>query len=450
MIKTVSSAGTARLISVHGELRVLAETDGLRQRVELRLLNGKTNCNNWRYENIAEHRKLFADTPILVAYVGKKIGDGHNFEEYIDENGNVSASFMASTAERIVGNFRVEDDVRIEIINGIEWIVGTGYLWKWYAQELVKKLRKQGSDGMSVSIETLVDEMHMDGDIEVFTKYQILGTTILGDDVAPAVASANIRALAAMGTDEVKKITLRVASLNAKNNPQKNNEKKENKKNMKLNDLAEKFTGYTVLAVDQNTVALLSANGVPYLSTAEKDGEEIRDGARIEATATAIFANGETKVEVPVETITEKLISRINELEKDNAAKDEAKATLEGVVKKLQTQETERRKEAVKNAIKTRISENCINIDLSEDDCADLLTDEKIDEYCSMETKDGKFIGEERACGDVDARCMAKIRESAKMKTNKKYAWDDINAKSNSGKDPDDVQALIDEMTNKR
>ena len=42
MIKTVSGAGTARLVSVRGELRVLAETDGLRQRVELRLLNGKT------------------------------------------------------------------------------------------------------------------------------------------------------------------------------------------------------------------------------------------------------------------------------------------------------------------------------------------------------------------------------------------------------------------------
>ena len=41
MIKTVSGAGTARLVSVRGELRVLAETDGLRQRVELRLLNGK-------------------------------------------------------------------------------------------------------------------------------------------------------------------------------------------------------------------------------------------------------------------------------------------------------------------------------------------------------------------------------------------------------------------------
>ena len=66
-----------------------------------------------------------------------------------------------------------------------------------------------------------------------------------------------------------------------------------------------------------------------------------------------------------------------------------------------------------------------------------------------METKDGKFIGEERACGDVDARCMAKIREAAKAKTNKKYAWD-INAENNTEKDSDDVQAMIDEMTNKR
>ena len=79
MIKTVSGAGTARLVSVRGELRVLAETEGLRQRVELTLPNGKTNTNNWRYENIAEHSKLFADTPILVAYVGEKIGDALTF-----------------------------------------------------------------------------------------------------------------------------------------------------------------------------------------------------------------------------------------------------------------------------------------------------------------------------------------------------------------------------------
>ena len=74
---------------------------------------------------------------------------------------------MSATAERIVGWFRDESDIRLETIDNKVWIVGTGYIWKWYAQELVAKLRGQGrgKSEMSVSIETLIDEMHMDGDV---------------------------------------------------------------------------------------------------------------------------------------------------------------------------------------------------------------------------------------------------------------------------------------------
>ena len=51
-----------KTVSISGELRVLSESDGLKQRIELWLLNGETNRNDWRYENLEEHRKLFAET----------------------------------------------------------------------------------------------------------------------------------------------------------------------------------------------------------------------------------------------------------------------------------------------------------------------------------------------------------------------------------------------------
>ena len=114
--KTVSAGG--KMVSATGTLRILSEVDGWRQKVELWLLNSDVNRNNWRYINLEKHKDLFAETPILVAYVGDQIGDGHNFEEVREADGSVTASFMASTAERIVGFFKSAADIRIEEKDG--------------------------------------------------------------------------------------------------------------------------------------------------------------------------------------------------------------------------------------------------------------------------------------------------------------------------------------------
>lgn len=87
--------------------------------VELWLLNDATTENGWRYEKLREHMGKFATTPILIAYVGSKIGDGHNFsEEKNPITGEVSPSFMDATAERIVGFFEKKEDIRIEEKDG--------------------------------------------------------------------------------------------------------------------------------------------------------------------------------------------------------------------------------------------------------------------------------------------------------------------------------------------
>lgn len=450
--KTITAGG--KVNSFIGELKMLAETKDWYQKVELWLLNDITNCNNWRYERLDEHKKLFAGTPILVAYVGNSVGDGHNFEEVRNADGSVTASFMSATAERVVGYFKDDSDIRIEVKDGQKWIVGTGYIWKWYAQELVAKLKKQGIEGMPISIETLVDEMYMEETTEVFTKWQVLGTTILGQNVAPAVADANIRALSAIGSKEVREMTLRVASAQQQQ-AEKENKNPQNKKNqkgvtntMKVKDLENKFPNFTVLAVNGKNVALLSDKGVPYISTAEKNGEEIAVGLTTEIAVNACFGDGEDSVKVSIDLITEKLNAEIiklkTELEKANGEKTTAMNALEA----MQKAEKSRRVNAVKEAIKKRLAEikdSNKDADIAENECDDLMTDEKLEEYAECENKDGAFCGEERACKDVDARCMSKIIEAGKAKNKvqkNQFAWKDI--KNNSASEEEnDLEKLI-------
>ena len=441
----------SKLKSFNGELKILAQQDGLKQKVELWLLNDITNNNDWRYERLEEHRKLFAETPILVAYVRGKVGDGHNFEEINNPDGSVTASFMSSTAERIVGFFKDENDIRIEERDGKKWVVGVGWIWQWYAQELVEKLKRQGLEGMSVSIETLVNEGYMDGTTEVFTKYQILGTTILGDDVKPAVTDANIRALSALGVDEIKKQTLRVASKyeEQKTNPQK--KLKEKKVTMKPKDLKNNFKGFKVLAVEGEKVALLSADkGEAFVSTVVKDNGEIIEGVKNAVNATVVFGEGENEMRIALDAITEEQNAEIAELTAKLKDCQEGKEAVEKSLKAMQDAEKARRRAAVKQAIKEQLEKNRANndADIAENECDDLMTDEMVDKYSEME-EDGKFVGEDKARNDVDSRCMAKIREFNEHKANqlkKTYAWEIAKGEKKRNEATDDVQSLIEKF----
>ena len=446
--KTITENGKT-YNSFIGKLKILAEKDGWRQKAELWLLNDITNNNDWRYERLEEHKNLFAKTPILVAYVGDKIGDGHNFREVSNPDGSVIASFMSSTAERIVGFFDNDSDIRIEEKDGKKWIVGIGYIWQWYAQELVEKIKKQGLDGMSISIETLVDEMHKEGSTEVFTKYQILGTTILGDDVAPAVTGANIRALSALGVDKIREETLRVASMQEQKqkNPQSKT-KKENKVTvMKLKDLK---NGFRVVGVDGEKVALLSLDkNDAFVSTVVQDNGEIVEGVKTAVNATVVFGEGENEVKVALDAVIEDLTAENAELKAELNSVKEGKEAVEKSLKTMQDAEMARRKEAVKNAVREQLAKNRENslADIADNECDDLLTDEKVAKYSEME-EDSKFVGDEKARCDVDARCMSIIREQNKAKMQKAFAWEIPKTNSDKNNGGDDVQNLIDKMTN--
>lgn len=463
-LKTVETGG--KLVSFTGSLRVLSEGEGLLQKVEVMLLNDEVNRNNWRYLNLKEHRKLFADTPLLVAYKGKKVGDGHNFDEVRNPDGTVTASFMSATAERIVGWFKSESDIRIETIGNKTWIIGTGYIWKWYAQELVAKLRGQGraNDGMAVSIETLIDEMHMDGDTEVYTKYQILGTTILGDDVAPAVKDAAIRALSAIGTTGIRELTLRVASANpqpteesehdngseGKPDPVKNKEK--TLMNSKLNkELAALFPDFRFISATENSVALCSADGDFYRVPYSVENGQIIPGAKTVVNAVVVLGEGDEAISLPLDDLRnedkakiESLTSKLNEAEKKAADAEEKN-------KALEARETARRLKSVKDAINARYAEICESTDGAEvcrESVDALLAEGKLASYAAKEDDNGEFCGDEIARRDVDAICMeAVISAGKKAKENAahRYAFD---FPANSGESGDSIDALIGRMSN--
>ena len=212
-IKTVNSE---KKVQFKGMLRLSSEKVGLETKVELLLLNSKNNRNDWRYENLKEHLSAFARTPILISYKNGQLGAGHEMDESWSLDGKRRQSFMSETAERMVGVLGGEKDIRLETIDGTEWVIGRGVIYSFYAPELVDRLKGTGTfmgvrqdgekmDGsMSISIETLVDEYHKEKNIEVYTKYRILGTTILGDPVSPAVENANIRALCALGIEGLR------------------------------------------------------------------------------------------------------------------------------------------------------------------------------------------------------------------------------------------------------
>ena len=434
--KTVNSTG--KIVSFQGQLRLLAEKNGWLQRVEVRLLNSDLNRNGWIYQNLDEHRHLFAKTPLLCAYVGDKVGDGHNFSMRKDEKeGKEVPDFTAPDAERIVGYFANDEDIRIEYIDGKKWIVGVGTIFSWYNRQLVEKLKERGE--LSVSIETLIDEMHYEGKTEVFTKYQILGTTILNEKVNPAVVGANIKTLQFKG--DIQEFTMRVASfdeqqLGLPNEPQTQKQNQNSKKGVtrtmakvrKIDDLRSLFPNHTVLGVNGQSVALLNEKGRCCSYTFQENENTVVPERIEEIAVNSVFGEGENAIDISAEELVGSVQAQLNSTKTALDDKTKECADLTAKINAMTEAEYVRRKKVVEKAIRESLNENRAQYgaDIDEHYCDDMLTDERLSNYAKMEEKDG-FCGENAARTEVDARCMRKLREVNKARQNTakpKYAWE--------------------------
>lgn len=451
MPKFKKSEGGKTYNTFTGKLKVLSKEDEFLYKVEVWLLNSEVNRNGWQYLNLDEHRALFADTPILVAYTGGKVGDGHNFRMKRDDKGEEYASFTDANAERIVGWFKNDSDIRIETKDNVRWIVGDGTIWSYYARELADMLTEQGAEGMDVSIETLVENIRVENGVEIFDRYQILGTTILGRGVNPAVAGAHIRALSL--EDDLKDFKLRVASyMETAKETTKGTSKRMAFNKVQLEALGEKFDGYRIVGCseDGKNIALLSKTDNCFYgyTFGDETDEVITDNIK------PVALNAEADFGEDVKVALDAIGAYVDEIKSLTAKANDAEARAdkaEAKVAELTNKETKRRNKAVVAAIKELVK--AYNADAEEpiDDkeCADIVDAAEKGEFSDCDNAEGEFCGEEKACALVKAKIFdheAAIRAKKNAAAATVHSWIDGLPKNNT-ENSETVESLLSRIT---
>lgn len=421
-----------------GRLKVLEAVNRKLYRVEIWALNDRVNRNGWKYINLESHLPEFQDIPILTAYLrdGKVIGDGHNFDMRIDpKTGEQYASFTGADSERIVGWVPKDANIRIEPEGDTKWVVVTGYLWTWYARELVEKIAGQGG-GMEVSIETLVTKEHRENGYDVEEQFIVLGVTVLGDGVSPAVAGASIKSLAELRSS-MKDEILKAASYIGEKEPetQKQTNPKERKKitmiptMRQLAEAGKAFEGYTCVGLSEDgmRVALLSADHAPFFyAFSETDKGNVIPERIKAASAIVTFKADEMETEASLDTVMAPALNSLNAAEK--RVKD-LEVNVQSLTEKLdgmEKREKARRLQAAKDAAKNALDKFNANRDEDRKFNCDILDglNSRIEagEFTECEDKECNWVGDKMVANEVAVLCMAEqAKQDAADKAKEKH-----------------------------
>lgn len=479
-----------------GQLKILESANPKLKAVEIMALNSEINRNNWRYVNLQQHLNEFLDIPILTAYVGGGmiIGDGHNYAMKRDPNtGEEYASFTASDAERIVGWIpKDQSNARLEVVDGVEWVIVKGYLWSFYAKELVDQIAVQGSK-MDVSIETLVtDERKGESGEDVEEKYLVLGITILGNGVEPAVAGANIRTLSELTVlrDNMADNILKAASYAKPNDIQeedepkdepdedepdetedepseespKDNETKGVKKSMtyftrkELAELGKKFPDYKVLAAVQTEagdirVCLMAKDANTSVYKMDSIDETIvpekfrRSITKVNFDIGEDCDNAEVDTCEVIDSLSAELAEACNNAsdleQKLNAANERIKA--------METAERARRVQSAKDkahAVLNSLNANRAAKAQFEDSIIDsVIADIDAGKYTERVNADGMWIGDAEVERDVSFLCMNAQKEmdkKAKESAETTFAYNKM--LGNKEHDADSIEGLLSDL----
>ena len=425
-----------------GRLKVLEAVNRKLYRVEIWALNDRVNRNGWKYINLESHLPEFQNIPILTAYLrdGKVIGDGHNFDMRINpKTGEQYASFTGADSERIVGWIPKDANIRIEPEGETKWVVVTGYLWTWYARELVEKIAGQGG-GMEVSIETLVTKEHRENGYDVESEYVVLGITVLGDGVSPAVAGASIKSLAELRSSMGKEI-LKAASYIGEKEPetQKTTNPKERKKNTmiptmrQLAETGKAFEGYTCVGLSEDgmRVALLSADHAPFFyAFSETDKGNVIPERIKAASAIVTFKADEMETEASLDTVMAPALNSLKAAEERVKALEAEKQTLTEKLEGMEKREKARRLQAAKDAAKAALDKFNANRDDDRKFNCDILDglNSRIEagEFTECEDKECNWVGDQMVANEVAVLCMAeqaKQDAAAKAKEKHFHTW---------------------------
>lgn len=430
-------------VCASGTLKVMQRLNEYEFGVELWVMREDENRNKWSYQNLAEYYKTFVGQPILVAYVGQVVGDGHNMAKRRDpETGEEYYSFMDGTAERIVGTLSEDErDFTLVERDGHTWLKAKGRLFEFYAPELVQKIRRQGT--MEVSAETNVTESHKEGDVDVFTKWTGLGVTILGDRVSPAIPGASIAKLAAM-QEEFKSLKLKAASLHTAAEGSGKINKKGLKRSMNkqmMESVQTKFPNHKLIALSEDgmSVGLLDASGnlFSYTFNAEDNGE-VMESRIAPCAAHIVLSAGEVELNADVADVVAYTVSaaktengEIKQLSEElNAAKEQIRA--------MQEAESKRRLSVCKATAKATLEAFNANRKekLSEDALKDINENIESGVYSNSCDKDGAWLGEKMVRSAVLAVCGEAVMEADRKAAESRksaFAWN--NAKGDGSGD---------------
>ena len=430
-------------VCASGTLKVTQRLNEYEFGVELWVMREGENRNKWSYQNLAEYYKTFVGQPILVAYVGRQVGDGHNMAKYRDpETGEEYYSFMDGTAERIVGTLSEDErDFTLVERDGHTWLKAKGRLFEFYSPELVEKIRRQGT--MEVSAETNVTESHKEGDVDVFTKWTGLGVTILGDRVSPAIPGASIAKQAAM-QEEFKELKLRAASLHTAAEGSGKINKKGLKRSMNkqmMESVQTKFPNHKLIALSEDgmSVGLLDASGnlFSYTFNAEDNGE-VMESRIAPCAAHIVLSAGEVELNADVADVVAYTVSaaktengEIKQLSEElNAAKEQIRA--------MQEAESKRRLSVCKATAKATLEAFNANRKekLSEDALKDINENIESGVYANSCDKDGVWLGEKMVRSAVLAVCGEAVMEADRKAAESRksaFAWN--NAKGDGSGD---------------
>lgn len=165
--------------------------------VKLRIMSSGKNWNgsDFAIDSLALAKDTVSYSPILANVVEREDGEldanGHDVDMEIkmDYKGNVS--FKETYVERAVGVFiNDSSEVKYDEENDVNYLEAYGYIWKTYS-DIYEILKRDEVKDVSVEIEVVQGAFREDGYYQI-DKFNVLGCTILGNGMQPAIDNSRI------------------------------------------------------------------------------------------------------------------------------------------------------------------------------------------------------------------------------------------------------------------
>lgn len=182
--------------------------------VKIRIMSSGVNWNGSDF--VIDSLEMAKDTvsyaPILANIVKRDDGEldanGHDvdFEMKIDYMGNIS--FKETYIEKPVGVFLANScEKKYDEENNVYFLEAYGYIWKQYS-DMYDILKRDEMKDVSVEIEVQDGSFRDDGIYEI-RGFNVLGCTILGNGVLPAIDNSRVEFNFSMTKDEEYENNLR-------------------------------------------------------------------------------------------------------------------------------------------------------------------------------------------------------------------------------------------------